>query len=186
MKNTGFEYEPGPDGRITWFVNDTASWRILASAIGPNQQTGIGQRLIATEPLVSNLLTLNFFLSSLCSRPVLFRPRVSLSLPRTVYQLEPRHLESVPDSELGQLDVPCCLENRVEFRRSLLPFEGSTSRLLPPLPPLVSLGADRSSISFSESYIRVYQKGSPKIGCDPPDHRKFFTPNNHFPHSVSV
>ena len=49
---SGFEYEPGPDGQITWFVNETASWRILASAIGPNEETQIGQRLISEEPMV--------------------------------------------------------------------------------------------------------------------------------------
>ncbi|GAA5838851.1 hypothetical protein JCM3766R1_004228 [Sporobolomyces carnicolor] len=95
----GFEYEPGPDGRITWFVNDTASWRILASAIGPNQQTGIGQRLIATEPLSINL---NLAISKAFQTP-----------------------------NWANLTFPAVL--RID-------------------------------------YIRVYQKGSPKIGCDPPDH----------------
>ncbi|GAA5894392.1 uncharacterized protein JCM6883_003809 [Sporobolomyces salmoneus] len=95
----GFEYEPGPDGRITWFVNDTASWRILASAMGPNEETQIGQRLISTEPMSINI---NLAISKAFQTP----NWADLTFPGTL---------------------------RID-------------------------------------YIRVYQKGEPKIGCDPADH----------------
>jgi hypothetical protein len=51
-ERAGFGYEPGPSGNISWFVNDTSTWRILASAIGPSEETKIGQRLISEEPMV--------------------------------------------------------------------------------------------------------------------------------------
>ncbi|GAA5948901.1 hypothetical protein JCM21900_003465 [Sporobolomyces salmonicolor] len=47
----GFEYDPGTDGRITWAINATPTWELTASAIGPNDNTQIGQRLIAQEPM---------------------------------------------------------------------------------------------------------------------------------------
>ncbi|KDE08956.1 hypothetical protein MVLG_01046 [Microbotryum lychnidis-dioicae p1A1 Lamole] len=46
-----YEYTTGPDGFITWAVNDTATWTINAAAIGPNAEAGIGQRLISEEPM---------------------------------------------------------------------------------------------------------------------------------------
>ncbi|GAA5874455.1 hypothetical protein JCM16303_005859 [Sporobolomyces ruberrimus] len=95
----GFEYSPGPDGQITWFVNDTSSWRILASAIGPNEETQIGQRLISEEPMS---ITINLAISKAFQTP-----------------------------NWANLTFPGVL--RVD-------------------------------------YIRLYQKGSPKLGCDPPDH----------------
>jgi hypothetical protein len=52
---TGFEYASGPDGSITWFVNNTPSWQITAAALGPNDETEIGQRLISVEPMAINL-----------------------------------------------------------------------------------------------------------------------------------
>ncbi|GAA5825917.1 hypothetical protein JCM5353_004553 [Sporobolomyces roseus] len=95
----GFEYEPGTDGQITWFVNETASWRILASAIGPNEETQIGQRLISEEPMA---ITINLAISKAFQEP-----------------------------DFENLEFPGVL--RVD-------------------------------------YIRVYQKGTPKLGCDPADH----------------
>ena len=28
------------------------------------------------------------------------------------------------------------------------------------------------------SYVRIYQKGKPKLSCDPPDHREWFLVSN--------
>ncbi|GAA5875633.1 hypothetical protein JCM1840_003160 [Sporobolomyces johnsonii] len=95
----GFEYEPGPSGSITWAVNNTPSWRILASAIGPNAATGVGQRLISEEPMSINL---NLAISKAFQTP----------------------------------------------QWNLLTFP--------------------ATLRFD--YIRVYQKGTPNLGCDPPDY----------------
>ncbi|BGP16403.1 hypothetical protein JCM10213v2_004405 [Rhodosporidiobolus nylandii] len=94
-----FEYEPGPDGKITWFVNDTASWQITAAALGPDPDTEIGQRLISVEPMAINL---NLAISQAFQTP----NWANLTFPGT----------------------------------------------------------------FRIDYVRVYQKGSPKVGCDPPDY----------------
>ncbi|KAI9696518.1 MAG: hypothetical protein M1820_008146 [Bogoriella megaspora] len=50
-----FEYEPGTDGYITWYIGQEATWTIDARAIGPNGN--IGQRTIPQEPMaiVANL-----------------------------------------------------------------------------------------------------------------------------------
>ncbi|GAA5969770.1 hypothetical protein JCM21900_004194 [Sporobolomyces salmonicolor] len=47
----GFEYDPGPDGRITWSINSNPTWELSATAIPPNELTQIGQRLISEEPM---------------------------------------------------------------------------------------------------------------------------------------
>ncbi|GAA5850463.1 hypothetical protein JCM8547_001883 [Rhodosporidiobolus lusitaniae] len=95
----GFEYTPGADGVITWFVNNTPSWQITAAAMGPNAETEIGQRLVSVEPMSINL---NLALSNAFQTPN--------------------------------------WEN--------LTFPGT----------------------FRVDYVRVYQKGEPNIGCDPPDY----------------
>lgn len=45
----GFEYSPGADGRVTWYVGNTATWTLTGAAIGPNGN--IGQRTIPEEPM---------------------------------------------------------------------------------------------------------------------------------------
>jgi len=53
--NFGFEYfanpQSRPDGFVTWSMDNTPTIRMGASAIGPDQATGIGQRLISEEPM---------------------------------------------------------------------------------------------------------------------------------------
>lgn len=44
-----FEYTPGSDGDITWFVGDTPTWKVTSDALGPNGN--IGRRPIPNEPL---------------------------------------------------------------------------------------------------------------------------------------
>lgn len=54
----GFEYWADPsspdDGFITWMTEDTARFRMGASAMGPDtgtNGTGVGQRLVPEEPM---------------------------------------------------------------------------------------------------------------------------------------
>ena len=56
----GFEYWAEPsapeNGFITWMVNGNPSHRVGATAVGPDQGpdgSGVGQRLIPEEPMVS-------------------------------------------------------------------------------------------------------------------------------------
>ncbi|KAK4507031.1 hypothetical protein PRZ48_000765 [Zasmidium cellare] len=44
-----FEYEPGADGYITWYVGADKTWKVTGNAIGPNGN--IGQRVIPEEPM---------------------------------------------------------------------------------------------------------------------------------------
>ncbi|KAF7179824.1 hypothetical protein CNMCM7691_008875 [Aspergillus felis] len=44
-----FEYTPGAEGEITWFVGAHKTWTLDARAIGPNGN--IGQRMIPLEPM---------------------------------------------------------------------------------------------------------------------------------------
>ncbi|KAJ5604559.1 hypothetical protein N7510_009713 [Penicillium lagena] len=50
-----FEYKPGADGQVTWFVGADKTWTLDGRAIGPNGN--IGQRMVPLEPmsLVMNL-----------------------------------------------------------------------------------------------------------------------------------
>ena len=55
----GFEYEPGADGYITWYVGDQKTWKLTGTAIGPNGN--VGQRVIPEEPMA---IVANFGMSS--------------------------------------------------------------------------------------------------------------------------
>ncbi|KAF7189721.1 Beta-glucan synthesis-associated protein KRE6 [Pseudocercospora fuligena] len=44
-----FEYEPGADGYITWYVGDDPTWKIFGNSVGPNGN--VGQRVIPEEPM---------------------------------------------------------------------------------------------------------------------------------------
>lgn len=90
-----------PTGRITWAVNNTPSWEIHASAIGPNADTQIGQRLISEEPMS---IVLNLGISNSFQTP-----------------------------QWDKIRFPGTL--RID-------------------------------------YVRVYQKGDSRVGCDPPSHRE--------------
>ena len=54
-----FEYIPGGNGDITWFVGDSTTWRITADAFGPNGN--VGQRIIPEEPMS---IVMNFGMST--------------------------------------------------------------------------------------------------------------------------
>ncbi|MCJ1372418.1 hypothetical protein MMC20_003642 [Loxospora ochrophaea] len=53
-----FEYTPGKEGAITWFVGDQKTWTLDARAMRPNGNTG--QRIIPNEPMA---LIMNFGMS---------------------------------------------------------------------------------------------------------------------------
>lgn len=44
-----YEYTPGADGEITWFVGKEKTWKVDGRALGPNGN--VGQRVIPLEPL---------------------------------------------------------------------------------------------------------------------------------------
>lgn len=49
----GFEYWPstGSDGFITWYSGGEPAWTLTSEAVGPNAESEVGQRTIATEPM---------------------------------------------------------------------------------------------------------------------------------------
>lgn len=47
----GLEYEPGPNGYISWWVDGARAWTIHAAAMGPDDEAGISQRPIPEEPM---------------------------------------------------------------------------------------------------------------------------------------
>ena len=54
----GFEYTPGGDGNIVWYVGQDKTWKLDGRAVGPNGN--IGQRVIPVEPMA---LVLNYGMS---------------------------------------------------------------------------------------------------------------------------
>ena len=54
-----FEYSPGANGEITWFVGDDATWTLNGNALGPNGN--VNQRVIPEEPMAA---VMNFGMSS--------------------------------------------------------------------------------------------------------------------------
>ncbi|KAL1983665.1 hypothetical protein VTN96DRAFT_10094 [Rasamsonia emersonii] len=54
-----FEYTPGAEGDVTWFVGSDKTWTIDGRAIGPNGN--VGQRLIPVEPMA---IIVNFGISN--------------------------------------------------------------------------------------------------------------------------
>ena len=55
----GFEYVPGAEGTINWFVGDTKTWKLDGRSVRRNGN--IGQRLIPVEPMA---LVMNFGMSN--------------------------------------------------------------------------------------------------------------------------
>lgn len=54
-----FEYTPGADGDVTWFVGQDKTWTVDGRSIGPNGN--IGQRVIPVEPMA---IVMNFGISN--------------------------------------------------------------------------------------------------------------------------
>lgn len=53
-----FEYTPGGEGNVVWYVGEDKTWKLDARAVGPNGN--IGQRVIPVEPMA---LVLNYGMS---------------------------------------------------------------------------------------------------------------------------
>jgi beta-glucan synthesis-associated protein KRE6 len=73
----GFEYTPGGDGNIVWYVGEEKTWKLDARAVGPNGN--IGQRVMPEEPMS---IVANFGMSNSFAY---------LDLPR-LNQLFPAHM----------------------------------------------------------------------------------------------
>lgn len=131
----GVEYDPGPDGRITWAINGTETWELTAAAMGPDPRTEIGQRLVSMEPMV----------------------RFSLELG-----------VSVDLRELSQsINLNLAISTKFQGpQRERLRFPGTFR-----IEYVLSLAPSRPQPDLSHSYLRVWQKGTPNIGCDPESHR---------------
>jgi len=56
--NFGYEYHPGSDGDVTWSIERDPTWKILASAMGPDPSVDVGQRDISNEPMAIILVSL--------------------------------------------------------------------------------------------------------------------------------
>jgi len=55
----GFEYTPGANGKIHWFVGEESTWMMDARSVRPNGN--IGQRVIPMEPMA---MVMNFGMSN--------------------------------------------------------------------------------------------------------------------------
>ncbi|RKP08189.1 beta-glucan synthesis-associated, partial [Thamnocephalis sphaerospora] len=47
----GFDYVPGPEGNVKWYVGDKKRASLDARAVGPNAGNGVAQRPISEEPM---------------------------------------------------------------------------------------------------------------------------------------
>ena len=54
-----FEYSPGPEGDIVWYVGTEKTWKMDARSLRPNGN--VGQRIIPAEPMA---MVMNFGMSS--------------------------------------------------------------------------------------------------------------------------
>ena len=54
-----FEYTPGPQGQINWFVGSDKTWKMDARSVRPNGN--VGQRVVPMEPMS---LVMNFGMSN--------------------------------------------------------------------------------------------------------------------------
>ena len=54
-----FEYTPGSQGQISWFVGKDSTWKMDARSVRPNGN--VGQRVVPTEPMS---LIMNFGMSN--------------------------------------------------------------------------------------------------------------------------
>ena len=103
----GFEYQPGPDGYITWYYNGNPTWTMQASAIGPDPETQIAQRLVSEEPMVRTWPP-----SPLRHAP----PAANTPVVRTVSDPQLGALDQVPVPRVGQARVPRPLHDRLYTR----------------------------------------------------------------------
>lgn len=72
--NYGFEYTPGGDGQITWAINQNPTWRILSSAMGPDETVDIGQRDVSNEPMAIIMVSFRLLCTTLLGQNELIPP----------------------------------------------------------------------------------------------------------------
>ncbi|KAI9849038.1 MAG: hypothetical protein M1837_005929 [Sclerophora amabilis] len=72
-----FEYTPGADGNVVWYVGDQKTWKMDARAVGPNGN--INQRTISEEPMS---IIMNFGMSN--SFAQLDLPSLAKTMPATM------------------------------------------------------------------------------------------------------
>ncbi|RKP08191.1 beta-glucan synthesis-associated [Thamnocephalis sphaerospora] len=46
-----FAYEPGPEGKVVWWVDNDKKWTLDARAVAANPRSNVGQRIISEEPM---------------------------------------------------------------------------------------------------------------------------------------
>lgn len=93
-----FEYEPGADGYVTWYVGKDATWTLDSRAIGPNGN--VGQRTIPEEPMS---IIANFGLSN--SFAALNWTGLATTMPATM-RIDYIRIYQDEDNELVTCDPP--------------------------------------------------------------------------------
>lgn len=93
-----FDYTPGEEGYVTWFVGDDPTWTLDARAIGPNGN--IAQRTIPEEPMA---IIVNFGMSD--SFSAINTTGIASTLPATM-RLDYIRIYQDEDSEMMTCDPP--------------------------------------------------------------------------------
>ncbi|KAF2089939.1 glycoside hydrolase family 16 protein [Saccharata proteae CBS 121410] len=93
-----FEYDPGAEGHVTWFVGDDPTWTLDAKAIGPNGN--IAQRVIPEEPMA---IVVNFGMSN--SFSTINMTGIASTLPATM-RLDYIRIYQDDDNPLMTCDPP--------------------------------------------------------------------------------
>ncbi|KAH8811835.1 glycoside hydrolase family 16 protein [Xylogone sp. PMI_703] len=94
----GFEYTPGGDGYVAWFVGDDYTWMLDSRAMKPNGN--VGQRVFPEEPLT---IIMNFGMSN--SFAQVFLPNLAELMPATM-RFDYVRIYQDPDNELVTCDPP--------------------------------------------------------------------------------
>lgn len=91
----GYEWFSDPNHRdqgfISWYVGNTTMWTMNPTAVGPEAETEIAQRLIPEEPMVSHFL--------------LFFYRLFFSHSVIGHYIQPRHVTWLPACRFQELEV---------------------------------------------------------------------------------
>lgn len=93
-----FDYSPGEEGYVTWFVGDDPTWTLDARAIGPNGN--IAQRTIPEEPMA---IIINFGMSD--SFSTINTTGIASTLPATM-RIDYIRIYQDEDSEMMTCDPP--------------------------------------------------------------------------------
>lgn len=105
----GAQYTPDWDGNgqgsVTWFIDGKATWTVHGTAIGPNADLNIGQRLIPVEPMA--------IIMNVSLRARVVAASLQLTADSSLNSLPAaRHVQRLPDDQVGHPQLPCPLQNR--------------------------------------------------------------------------